>query len=257
MFIHKGLDLTQLQQKGRLVFIDGLSHLFTPPLPSQPPTKDYETDRLTAKSARSSSPASIGLMPLAQAQIPPCPLKITSSSLTDIQKTVMAAISSLTANQSERKILLVLDVPSLLLHTTSSPISAVDLTNLILRLRSLAYATIISLPADKPLLRAASSDEEPGGNVGRFTPLERENAEFCVNMAYAARLVIACRRLGTGWAEDVSGVLRVTCGGHTRFADDDDFEDEENGGRTQVEEGEWLYHNSGDGTVKVWSRGGS
>lgn len=84
-----------------------------------------------------------------------------------------------------------------------------------------------------------------------MTPLERENAALVVGLAGVARCVVGCRRLGSGWAEDVGGVLRVTRGGGV---EDDGGED---GGERPVEEGEWLYFVGGDGAVRVWSRGSS
>jgi len=76
---------------------------------------------------------------------------------------------------------------------------------------------------------------------------------------------MGCRRLGTGWADDISGVLRVTRGGGDGDGEEVGAEgedgpggvdvDEAKGSAAVVEEGEWLYHIGGDGTAKVWSRG--
>lgn len=55
---------------------------------------------------------------------------------------------------------------------------------------------------------------------------------------------MSARPLDTGAARDVSGVLRVTCGGDVRE------------GEEQVEDKEVLYHLGTDGSVKVFEIGG-
>lgn len=77
-----------------------------------------------------------------------------------------------------------------------------------------------------------------------------ENANFIVSAVQMASWVVSCRMLGTGWAEDVSGVVRVTRGGYAE-------EDEDEGPGEGVKEGEWLYSVAGDGGVRVWGRGES
>ena len=57
--------------------------------------------------------------------------------------------------------------------------------------------------------------------------------------------MLSCRRLGTGWAEDVSGVIRMTRGGAGTAEEHNDINTE----------GEWLYYIGGDSSVKVWGRG--
>lgn len=116
------------------------------------------------------------------------------------------------------------------------PISATDLNNFILALRRYAHNVIVTLPADEPLL-SASLD-----NTASQTPLEVESAAFAVGIAHEADVVMSCRTLGSGWAADVSGTIRVTRGGG--------YEHDE-----EVKDGEWLYHVGGDGGVKVWDRG--
>jgi len=105
----------------------------------------------------------------------------------------------------------------------------------------------------------------PGGRgasleSGGYEALESENAAFTVAAVQAARSVVQCRALGTGWAEDVSGVVRVTRGG---CCDDEDIESSTSVSEADrdvhepVQEGEWLYYIGGDGGVKVWGRGDS
>jgi len=117
------------------------------------------------------------------------------------------------------------------------------------------------LPADAPFLSAAAealrtAANEENNTVGTqgHTSLDVETSSFVVGMAHQARLVLGVRRLGTGWAGDVSGIVRVTRGGAVDIrngaAEDESAEKIED-----VEEGEWLYHVAGDGGVKVWARG--
>jgi len=100
--------------------------------------------------------------------------------------------------------------------------------------------------------RGAGASLESGG----YEALESENAAFMVGAVQAARCVVQCRALGTGWAEDVSGVVRVTRGG---CCDDDEEPDAEadHDIPAPVQVGEWLYYIGGDGGVKVWGRGDS
>jgi len=91
--------------------------------------------------------------------------------------------------------------------------------------------------------------------------LESENAAFTVGAVQAARCVVQCRALGTGWAEDVSGVVRVTRGGccdeEEETGADSTGVEAERDNHEPVQEGEWLYYIGGDGGVKVWGRGDS
>lgn len=75
-------------------------------------------------------------------------------------------------------------------------------------------------------------------------PLEITHSAVIAQLAQQAVFVIGTRRLGTGWARDVSGVLRVTRGGGFDEAETD-----------EVQEGEWLYLVEGDGSARVWVRG--
>lgn len=83
------------------------------------------------------------------------------------------------------------------------------------------------------------------------SPLEVETAAFVMGCVHQASRVLSVRRLETGWAGDVSGVVRATRGG-SAAARDGEGEDEQGEGEG---EGEWLYHVRGDGAVRVWGRG--
>lgn len=76
------------------------------------------------------------------------------------------------------------------------------------------------------------------------TSLERAHAALVLGQAHAADQVISLRRLDTGAAADVSGVLRVSTRGDG---------DGSGGGGGQGEE--LLYHVAGDGSVRVFERG--
>lgn len=116
---------------------------------------------------------------------------------------------------------------------------------------------MISLPADEPFLHAATESVHDDGLLkSGHTPLEVENAASTVDLAYQATRVLSCRRLDTGWAEDVSGVLRVTgggCGG--RGQQGGSKKDAEGTEQSEAPFGEWLYYLSADGSVKLWERG--
>lgn len=72
------------------------------------------------------------------------------------------------------------------------------------------------------------------------TSLERGQAALVIGQAHAADQIVSLRRLDTGAAADVSGVLRVA----TRT-----------GGGGGGDDDELLYHVSGDGSVRVFERG--
>jgi elongator complex protein 6 len=162
--------------------------------------------------------------------------------------------------------LVILDTPSLLLATTSPPISSQHLSSFLLTLSAhpAVHSLVLSLPADEPFLAPAASaalahlhDHSPGKSMsggGGYESLEKENASFVVSATHMARTVMSCRPLGTGWAEDVSGVVRVTRGG---AADDEEGDGDGAADREvdAVKEGEWLYFVGGDGAVDVWGRG--
>ena len=77
------------------------------------------------------------------------------------------------------------------------------------------------------------------------TSLEKEHAAFSVALAHDSHLIISLRKLDTGAARDVSGVLRITPGAGNEGGDVDAI----------VEERELLYFVTGDGGVRVFERG--
>ncbi|RYP66141.1 hypothetical protein DL770_008859 [Monosporascus sp. CRB-9-2] len=81
-------------------------------------------------------------------------------------------------------------------------------------------------------------------DIRETTLLEKEHAAFALSIAHGAHMVMGLRMLDTGTAKDVSGVLRITCGGQY------DQETE-----NVVDERELLYFVGGDGGVRVFERG--
>lgn len=81
------------------------------------------------------------------------------------------------------------------------------------------FSAVVTMAADEPLVHAQT------------TTLEREHAALALGLAHAADEVVSLRKLDTGAAGDVSGVLRV-------------------GKSAEV-----LYHIGGDGAVKAFERG--
>lgn len=161
---------------------------------------------------------------------------LTSPDLQHTEKVILNAISSL----PQKKILLVLDDPALLL-ATNPKISPTDMHNLVftLRLNSAMHSAIVTCAADVPLLQSTQSNAVA-------TPMEIAHAAFVVGLAHQASAVVQLRMLDTGWAGDVSGVLRVSRGAGMGNEDRE----------PNLEEKEVLYYVGGDGSVKVFERGG-
>lgn len=171
----------------------------------------------------------------------------------------LAVQQSLETLHPTTQAILILDTPTLPISLQTKP-SAHAFWNMLLSLRSQPrlHSAIISIPADDAFVEAAIG-ADPTNQKHSKTPLEVETAAFVSQCVSQADTIVSCRRLGTGWAKDVSGVLRVTRGGSADVEDGEDARDIE--GRhfhhfkRSVEEGEWLYYVAGDGSVKVWARG--
>lgn len=83
-------------------------------------------------------------------------------------------------------------------------IDALQLSNLLLKLRAhfKTHATVITCMADIP-----RSTEQ------RLTPIELNDTAFVTQQAHIARSIVSVRKLETGFARDVSGIIRITNGG--------------------------------------------
>ncbi|KAF1819206.1 uncharacterized protein K489DRAFT_290607, partial [Dissoconium aciculare CBS 342.82] len=163
--------------------------------------------------------------------------------LADQTRLISAAIAQLQQANPDRRVVLLLDSPDVLLATNSTSAQALNTSTL--NLRALAHATILSAAADLPLISAAA----PSASIhaGQPTPLEAECASFVASQAHNARLVMSARELTTGAAKDISGVLRITRGGDTY--------ETQTQMTTELREAELQYLVQKDGIVKVFSRG--
>ncbi|KAF2488897.1 hypothetical protein BU16DRAFT_553652 [Lophium mytilinum] len=255
-----GLDLARLTPRKRFTFIDGLTELFvSPATPSQHPNSNPNPhpSPLPIRSTRTITPRGpppSTSSPNPIARNPPTPpttsatTKLTSPSLQHIESTILHAISALSTTASPKRILLILDHPDLLLatgassaapssqstqHSISDTSTAVEpLRAMIHTLRQHVHATVVSLAADAPL-----------ANGGGGMPLETNHAALLAGMAHVADLVLSVRLLDTGFARDVSGVVRVSGAAG---------EGEEGGAVREV-----LYYVGKDGVVKAFERGGA
>lgn len=170
-------------------------------------------------------------------------------------------------SSSPKRILLVLDAPDFLLAAADAQPSApaenaINPTNLgstLLALRGTVHATVLSLSADTPLVAAAVdaiSQHNPPTSIsaasGHHTPLEAAHAAFLVGQGHVADWMLSLRLLDTGFAADVSGVLRITRGDNNDEEDDSTVDSSE---EKAMDEKEVLYYIGGDGSVRVFERG--
>lgn len=175
------------------------------------------------------------------------------SSLQQVESSIRAAILSLNksehAGESAPKPVLILDSPGILLHAFTPLVTAAALSIMLQRLLPQVHSIIVSLAADDPLLAAS----KPGVREPDFpmTPLDYDYASLVVSLSHEARLVMSLRRLDTGWAHEVSGVMRATSGGALA----DETMDAADSAEFEVPEGEWLYFVDGHGRVSAWARG--
>lgn len=272
-----GIDLARLVQQDKFVFVDGLTKLFdvggaekaatAAPVAPQPvqrslPVRSTPASPLPSRGGplpsrgpvpsrgppvQAPAPSQPQAQPTTQAPAQPQASSKTTylkdASTTSTHKTLTTLLSTLHASHPNRKIHLILDSPTLLLSTTSTP-SASSLSSLLLSLRSLVCTSTLITQADSPFLSAALPD-----STHQSTPLEAAHAAFVVQQAHVSKWVLSLRPLDTGKARDVSGVIRVCRGGAW---DDDDGEEDE---KEQKKELEALYFVQNDGGVKVFERG--
>lgn len=107
---------------------------------------------------------------------------------------------------------------------------------MLLDLQRRAQNIIVTCAADSALLHNTESSA---------TPLEIEHASLARSLAYGAEWVFQLRPLETGQSKEVSGSVRLSRGGAREIVE----------GVKDLEEGEWLYHVKGNGSVTVWGRG--
>ncbi|KAI1637995.1 hypothetical protein F4809DRAFT_275476 [Biscogniauxia mediterranea] len=172
-----GLDLDLSIRKGRFIFVDGLSDLFSTSSPGQRP----KSPGIAGEGRRS----------------------LSSATTQGLRKELEDAIAQVQAASPERQTVLVIDQPDLLLAASGDNVLGNTLQDTLLDLREKVHSAIVTLSADEPLI------------APQATPLEKEHAEFVLSLAHDAYLVISLRLLDTGTARDVSGVLRATPGGQS------------------------------------------
>ncbi|KAH7405856.1 hypothetical protein DE146DRAFT_649893 [Phaeosphaeria sp. MPI-PUGE-AT-0046c] len=264
-----GLDLERLRRDGRFAFVDGLSELCLDTSNTTPSAARKLSHTTTASAGQGSQtqrwpqtlpvrgppgrtiPARGPPPPPAAAPSSASPTQTTtghytlnSLDLASLRTTLTTAISSL-ASTPQRKTLLVLDNPDLLLALDPS-LQPTSLTSLILALHASPNVSHIltHIHADNPLLGQSTPPQ----------PLELAHHNFLVKLAHMSTRILGVRVLDTGVARDVSGVVRITeqrvgWVGLGFDGNGDDGGEEDKGGK------EFLYQVKGDGSVKVFERG--
>ncbi|KAF2752052.1 hypothetical protein M011DRAFT_454895 [Sporormia fimetaria CBS 119925] len=279
-----GLDLERLKREKRFVFVDGLGGMClgdtqvqntaqgasstgrmpgvngmpstglpqrTPQNPTLPARGPPQNTTLPARgpvpnrtipprTPQAASPTS----PTANTTPTPSPtppkdtnLLIPTPTLEATRTALETALTSLPT--STRKPLLILDTPSLLLALNPAIIPTA-LSSTILSLHKHTSHIITHLPADEALVMPS----EPA------QPLEIANHNFLVKMAHISSRVLSCRVLDTGFAKDVSGVVRITENDIGRS-----MELKKGGAEEDKRATELLYLVKGDGSVKMFERG--
>lgn len=132
----------------------------------------------------------------------------------------------------DRDIILLLDSPDVILGTTESDTAAVISALLKLRLR--AHAAVVMVRAD-----LFHSEVEPQ----IATPMQLRQQQLVLSLAHQANTVFSVRKLDTGLAKDVTGVLRITAS--MKDVVDDDHRPAK----------EFLYHVRDNRAAVVWERG--
>ncbi|KAH1499793.1 hypothetical protein LV164_002602 [Aspergillus fumigatus] len=263
-----GLDLARLADKGQFAFVDGLSELFY--APSATPRLPTPSSSPSAIPPRTVLPLRTppGAVPGRAAQLLPRPSPTVPSrtstvngrtirlhfsgggfgALDSFENDIANVIEQLKTSKDGDggpEVLLVIDQPDMLLAATgpNMGIGATEMGEWVMGLQEHAYATILTLSADSPLIHNASTSASQSA-----TPLEMEHAAFAIGSAHRAEMVMQLRSLETGAARDVSGVLRISKGGAWGRSEKTDAEGD-------WEEKEVLYFIQRDGGVRIFGRG--
>jgi elongator complex protein 6 len=266
-----GLDLERLKRDKRLAFVDGLSKLFLPEDPDGRQKTTHAPNAIHPRTQQISGappgripqtmlsvrgppernpvkPPTTTLISNASSPTPTSALEastghfyVASADLQQLESIVEKATRYIQPSTPQRKTLLILDTPSLLLASNPS-IEPSAFSATLLRLHSLTSHVLVHMPADDALISLSAPPQ----------PLEIDAHNFLVNTAHMSSRILSCRVLDTGVAKDVSGVLQVTENtvGLNLGLQRDGAEDEDTKkGR------EMLYLIKGDGSVKVFERG--
>jgi elongator complex protein 6 len=132
---------------------------------------------------------------------------------------------SLDTAQSTETVL-ILEHPGVLLGTTS--LTADDLVSALYAVRSKVYSTVVMLQSD---IFVPTQRESEG------SPLQLEQQQLLISCAHQADYVVSVRKLDTGLAKDISGVVRITSNGLKRSGK------------------EYLYRVDTNLSAKAWDRG--
>ncbi|KAK8023989.1 hypothetical protein PG993_012055 [Apiospora rasikravindrae] len=125
-----GVDLDASSKKGKFVFVDGLSRLFS------------------GGTAPGASPVDAGGKVL------------SNSTLPELRKQLTEAITQLRQQSQGSKIVLILDSPDLLLAAAGKAMAGAALQDLLLDIREEVHSSIVTLAADEPLLSAQTTTLE-------------------------------------------------------------------------------------------------
>ncbi|KAK7917007.1 hypothetical protein PG985_010615 [Apiospora marii] len=126
-----GVDLDASSKKGKFVFVDGLSRLFS-----------------GGATAHGASPADAGGKVL------------SSSTLHELRKQLTEAVTQLRQQSQSSKIVLILDSPDLLLAAAGKAMTGAALQDLLLDIREEVHSSIVTLAADEPLLSGQTTTLE-------------------------------------------------------------------------------------------------
>jgi elongator complex protein 6 len=126
---------------------------------------------------------------------------LNSSKGDSLKSTTESISKSLAAVSPNNNVFLILDSPDLPLALSSS-LSTSTLQHTILTWRQSVHATIVSLPAD--FVSPQDHDHHSPD------PLTLSHQQLLLGLAHQANLVMSTKRLDSGTAKDVSGVVRIT-----------------------------------------------
>ncbi|RDA89015.1 hypothetical protein CP532_0618 [Ophiocordyceps camponoti-leonardi (nom. inval.)] len=159
---------------------------------------------------------------------------LTSPDLSYVMSNIAQALDrDVDVDDAVPRKVLIIDQIDVLQATTCLASEAVR--SALLSLRERVDATILTLAADDALIHTQT------------TRLEREHASLVLSQAHAARTVVAFRRLDSGPAPDVSGVMRISSRRPHPFDGENDA--------PLPPDAEYLYQVVDDGSVTVFERG--
>ncbi|KAI0020603.1 hypothetical protein F4780DRAFT_354581 [Xylariomycetidae sp. FL0641] len=158
----------------------------------------------------------------------PTPRALTAATAQHLRKELSDAVAQVQATSPGSRTVLIVDQPDVLLAISGGGLSSQALRDALLDVRENVHSSVITCAADEPLV------------ASQTTTLEKEHASFVLSLAHDAHLVMSLRKLDSGTARDVSGVVRITAGGEDTGA---------------VDNRDLLYYVAADGGVRVFERG--